>query len=184
MALSYQALDILLKRLHLASTRRALRELTAPAETEEWSYRDFLALLVSEEIAQRQQTRLARLVRRAHSPFLKTIDDLKFLHQSIVRLTLLGAALAPEFATDGRLDDDVLKAVDRLRLAVFEQFEVGLRQVQIRCSVAGREDIDPYEITQRLGGELEASRTTAAAGIRPLNAVMCAGQIVPILSRS
>jgi DNA replication protein DnaC len=102
MTLSDQALDAMLKRLHLANTRRAWRELTRRAEQEEWSYRDFLALLVSEEIAQRQQTRLARLVRRARFPFLKTIDDFNFTYQSIVRLSLLGSALAPEFVTEGR----------------------------------------------------------------------------------
>jgi DNA replication protein DnaC len=102
MTLSDQALDALLKRLHLANTRRAWRELTRRAEHEEWSYRDFLALLVSDEIAQRQQTRLARLVRRAHFPFLKTVDDFNFLHQSTVRLALLGSALGAEFVTDGQ----------------------------------------------------------------------------------
>lgn len=56
-------LDALLKRLHLANARRAWRELVQRAEREEWSHRDFLALLVSEEIAQRQQTRIARMVR-------------------------------------------------------------------------------------------------------------------------
>jgi DNA replication protein DnaC len=100
--LSDHALDALLKRLHLANTRRAWRELTRRAEQEEWSYRDFLALVVAEEIAHRQQTRLGRLVRRAHFPFLKTIDDFNFLHQSTVRLSLLGSALAPEFVTEGR----------------------------------------------------------------------------------
>ena len=58
MTLSDQALDALLKRLHLANTRRAWRELSRRAEQGGWSYRDFLALVVSEEIAQRQQTRL------------------------------------------------------------------------------------------------------------------------------
>jgi DNA replication protein DnaC len=53
----------------LANTRRAWRELTRRAEQDEWSYRDFLGLLVSEEIAHRQQTRLDRLVRRARFPF-------------------------------------------------------------------------------------------------------------------
>ena len=57
--LSDVQLDALLKRLHLANTRRAWRELVQRAEREEWSYRDFLALLVSEEMAQRQQTRIA-----------------------------------------------------------------------------------------------------------------------------
>jgi DNA replication protein DnaC len=102
MTLSDQALDTLLKRLHLANTRRAWRDLTQRAEQEEWTYRDLLALVVSEEIAQRQQTRIARLVRRARFPFLKTVDDFNFLHQSTVRLALLGSALASEFVTEGR----------------------------------------------------------------------------------
>jgi DNA replication protein DnaC len=95
-------LDALLKRLHLANTRRACCDLVQRAEREEWSYRDFLALLVTEEIAQRQQTRIARMVRRAHFPFFRTIDDFDFSMQSTVRLALLGSALAPDFVTEGR----------------------------------------------------------------------------------
>jgi DNA replication protein DnaC len=95
-------LDLLLKRLHLASTRRIWRQIVQRAEKEEWSYRDFLALLVSEEIAQRQQTRLGRLSRWASFPFLKTIDDFDFTYQSTVRLSLLGSALSPDFITEGR----------------------------------------------------------------------------------
>lgn len=45
-----------------------------------------MELLVSEEIADRQRTRLDRLVRRARFTFLKTIEDFNFLHQSTVRL--------------------------------------------------------------------------------------------------
>src|SRR6266699_3301453 len=94
--------DALLKRLHLANTRRGWRELVQRAERDEWSYRDFLALLVAEEIAHRQQTRVGRMVRRARFPFLKTIDDFNFSHQSTVRLSLLGSALAADFVTEGR----------------------------------------------------------------------------------
>jgi DNA replication protein DnaC len=72
------------------------------AEREEWTYRDFLALLVTEEIAQRQQTRIARMVRRARFPFLKTIDDFNFTYQSTIRMSLLGSALTPDFVTEGR----------------------------------------------------------------------------------
>ena len=72
------------------------------AEQETWGYRDFLTLLVAEEIAHRQQTRLARLSRRARFPFLKTIDDFNFLYQTSLRLTMLGSALAPDFVTEGR----------------------------------------------------------------------------------
>jgi DNA replication protein DnaC len=95
-------LDALFKRLHLANARRVWRGLIDRAERERWSYRDFLTLLATEEIAHRQQTRLARLTRRAHFPFLKTIDDFNFTYQSSLRLQMLGSALAPDFVTEGR----------------------------------------------------------------------------------
>ena len=95
-------LDALFKRLHLANARRVWRDLVHRAERETWPYSDFLTLLVAEEIAHRQQTRLTRLVRRAHFPFLKTIDDFNFTYQSTVRLNVLGSALSPDFVTDGR----------------------------------------------------------------------------------
>src|SRR5438552_9431462 len=95
-------LDALFKRLHLANARRVWRDLLQRAERESWSYRDFLTLLATEEIAHRQQTRLARLTRRAHFPFLKTIDDFNFTYQSSLRLHMLGSALAADFVTEGR----------------------------------------------------------------------------------
>lgn len=95
-------LDTLFKRLHLANARRVWRDLVQRAEQESWTYRDFLTLLVTEEIAHRQQTRLARLTRRAQFPFLKTIDDFNFTYQSTLRLQMLGSALAPDFVTEGR----------------------------------------------------------------------------------
>lgn len=95
-------LDALLKRLHLANTRRVWRDLLVRAEQEEWTYEHLLTLLVTEEIAQRQQTRLGRLSRRAGFPFLKTIDDFNFTYQSTLRLALLGSALSPDFVTEGR----------------------------------------------------------------------------------
>jgi len=95
-------LDAVFKRLHLANARRVWRDLIARAEREEWPYDRFLTVLVAEEIAHRQQTRLARLSRRASFPFLKTIDDFDFTYQSTVRLALLGSALSPDFITEGR----------------------------------------------------------------------------------
>jgi DNA replication protein DnaC len=95
-------LDTLFKRLHLANARRVWRDLVQRAAREAWSYGDFLTLLVTEEIAHRQQTRLARLTRRAQFPFLKTIDDFNFTFQSTLRLQMLGSALAPDFVTEGR----------------------------------------------------------------------------------
>lgn len=95
-------LDALFKRLHLANARRVWRGFIDRAERESWTYRDFLALLATEEIAHRQQTRLVRLTRRAHFPFLKTIDDFNFTYQSSLRLHMLGSAIAPDFVTEGR----------------------------------------------------------------------------------
>jgi len=102
MKLSDLELDGLLKRLHLANARRVWRDLVLRAEMEQWGFRDFLAVLVAEEVAHRQQTRVQRLSRRALFPFLKTVDDFNFTYQSTVRLSLLGSALSPDFITEGR----------------------------------------------------------------------------------
>jgi DNA replication protein DnaC len=94
-------LDALLRRLHLPTVRRLYPELAQRAEPEGLSYRDFLALLMAEEVAHRAQTRIQRCVRRAHFPFLKTIDEFDFTFQTGVRLSLLGSFLGPEFVTQG-----------------------------------------------------------------------------------
>lgn len=95
-------IDSLLKRLHLAHARRVWRDLVSRAEKDSWSFHDFLATLVAEEVAHRQQTRLERHTRRTHFPFLKTVDDFDFTLQSTLRLSLLGSFLSPDFVTDGR----------------------------------------------------------------------------------
>lgn len=95
-------LDALLKRLHLPNMRRVYHQIAVKAEEEQWSYRDFLALLVAEEVAHRTQTRLQRLTRKARFPYLKTIDDFDFTLQSTLRAALLGSFLAPDFVTEGR----------------------------------------------------------------------------------
>ena len=95
-------LDGLLKRLHLANARRNWRTMVERAESEQWSCREFLGVLTSEEVAQRQQTRVQRAVRQAGFPFLKTIDDFDFSLQSSLRLQLLGSYLSPELVSEGR----------------------------------------------------------------------------------
>ena len=49
--------DPLLRRLNLANTRRRWRELLERAETQGWSCREFRGVVITEEIAHRQQTR-------------------------------------------------------------------------------------------------------------------------------
>ena len=95
-------LDGLLRRLHLPTVRRLYPDLGTRAEEEGISYRDYLALLVAEEVAHRAQTRIQRSVRKAHFPFLATIDDFDFTYQTSVRQSLLGSYLGPELMSEGR----------------------------------------------------------------------------------
>ncbi|MGH7897434.1 MAG: IS21-like element helper ATPase IstB [Candidatus Binatia bacterium] len=94
--------ETLCKRLHLANAPRIYRPLAEQAEREQWSYEDFVRVLLAEEVAHRQQTRLMRLTRQAAFPFFKTIDDFDFTFQSSLRLAMLGSYLSPDFVTDGR----------------------------------------------------------------------------------
>jgi hypothetical protein len=59
-------------------------------------------VLFSEEVAQRQQTRLQRASRDAGFPFRKTVDDFNFTYQSTVRMPLIGSDLSADFVTEGR----------------------------------------------------------------------------------
>ena len=95
-------LDALLRRLHLPTVRRLCSELETRAESESLSYRQFLALLMAEEVAHRAQTRIQRSLRKARFPFLRSIEDFDFTFQTNVRLQLLGSYLGPELVTEGR----------------------------------------------------------------------------------
>lgn len=83
-------LDPILKRLHLANARRVWRDLIQRAEKEDWTYEALLTTLFAEEVAHRRGTRLARAVRAAAFPFLRTIDEFDFTYQSTLRLTTIG----------------------------------------------------------------------------------------------
>lgn len=95
-------LDGMLKRLHLPTVRRLFGELAIRAEEEQMSYRIYLEILMSEEIAHRAQTRIMRSVRKAKFPFLRTVEEFDFTFQSSIRLKMLGSFLGPEFVTEGR----------------------------------------------------------------------------------
>jgi DNA replication protein DnaC len=100
--LSEGQLDPLFRRLNLAHTRRIYQAAADRAEKENWSYRDFLGLVLAEEVAHRKQTRLQRLTRKARFPFLKTIEEFDFTLQTTLRQSLLGSYLGPDFITEGR----------------------------------------------------------------------------------
>jgi DNA replication protein DnaC len=95
-------LDAGLKRLHLPTIRRMHAQLQSQAEKESWSYRDFLARLVCEELAHRGETRIHRATSKARFPFLKTIEEFDFTFQTSVRRVALGRFLGPELVSEGR----------------------------------------------------------------------------------
>jgi DNA replication protein DnaC len=95
-------LDLLLKRLHLPTVRRLYASYATRAAAEGWSHRDFLALLVAEEVAHRNDTRIAKAARQAHFPFVKTIESFDFVFQSSLRRQQLGPYLGPELVSEGR----------------------------------------------------------------------------------
>ncbi|MFO0675315.1 MAG: IS21-like element helper ATPase IstB [Polyangiaceae bacterium] len=92
----------LLKRLRLATVARLLADYEARAAKEGWSHREFLALLLAEEVAHRADTRVHKLVRHAHFPYVKTIEEFDFVFQSNLRRQQLGPYLGPEFVSEGR----------------------------------------------------------------------------------
>jgi len=100
--LSEGQLEIHFRRLNLAHMRRIYKDVAERAEQEDWSYRDFLALLLAEEVARRKQTKLQRCTRNAHFPFLKTVDEFDFTLQSTLRQSVIGSYLGLDFVTEGR----------------------------------------------------------------------------------
>lgn len=92
----------IMKRLNLATVARLLAEYETRAAKEGWSHRDFLALLLAEEVAHRTDTRIKKLARYAHFPYLKTIEEFDFVFQSSLRRQQLGPYLGPELVSEGR----------------------------------------------------------------------------------
>jgi DNA replication protein DnaC len=95
-------LDALLRRLHLPTIRRLYAEYATRAAAEGWSHRDFLALLIAEEVAHRNDTRIEKSARMARFPFIKTIEGFDFIFQSSLRRQQLGPYLGPELVSEGR----------------------------------------------------------------------------------
>ncbi|MFZ5479349.1 MAG: IS21-like element helper ATPase IstB [Myxococcota bacterium] len=95
-------LDKLLRRLHLPTVRRLYPGYATRAAAEGWSHRDYLALLIAEEVAHRNDTRIQKAARHAHFPFTKTIENFDFVFQSSLRRQQLGPYLGPELVSEGR----------------------------------------------------------------------------------
>ncbi len=96
------ALEAALRRLHLPTVRRRCAELEEEALRDGWGYREYLQRLVEEEIAHRQETRIARATHRARFPFLKTLEEFDFTFQKSIQRKALGPYLGPELVSGGR----------------------------------------------------------------------------------
>jgi len=70
------SLDIMLRSLHLPSVLREHRKLAGSAETEEWSYEQYLRTLMELEIHERHERKIARLLKRSNLPDGKNLATL------------------------------------------------------------------------------------------------------------
>ena len=96
------SLEIMLKRLGLKTIQQILPEITPIAEKEAWSYSQFLERLISEEIAQRSERRMASQIARAKFPFHATIETFDFTFKSQLKRQMLGRFLGPELVSEQR----------------------------------------------------------------------------------
>jgi DNA replication protein DnaC len=97
-------LDLLsmLKRVKLPTVADVLPRFIERAAAENWSCRDFLAAVIAEEVAHRENTRIQRSARQARFPYLKTIEEFDFTFQSSIKRNHLGPFLDPDFVANGR----------------------------------------------------------------------------------
>ena len=79
--LTYLEVQNYLQQLKLDQAQTVLDRLADEASKEQWSYIDFLGKLLGEEIATRQERRLAFKQRLAHFPCVKTLEQFDFSFQ-------------------------------------------------------------------------------------------------------
>jgi DNA replication protein DnaC len=92
----------MLKRVRLPTVANVLPKFVERAAAENWSHRDFLAAIIAEEVAHRENTRIQRSATLARFPYLKTIEEFDFVFQSSLKRSQLGPFLDPDFVTNGR----------------------------------------------------------------------------------
>lgn len=80
-----------LTRLRLPRTREILPEMVKMAEDESWSYLVLLDRLLGEEVASKDQKRIASALRTSGLPYVKSIDEFDFTFQpQIDRRAVMG----------------------------------------------------------------------------------------------
>lgn len=87
----------MLEKLHLFHTSKHCKELLDNTAQENLSHQDFLARLLEGELASRHEKTVARLIREAHFPCLKTIDTFDWSHPTHIPKALILNALKLDF---------------------------------------------------------------------------------------
>ncbi len=82
--LTYLQVQEYLEQLKLTQALSSLDRVAEEAAQGEWSYTEFLKKILEEEIAARQERRLAVKQRLAHFPWVKTLDQFDFAFQPSV----------------------------------------------------------------------------------------------------
>lgn len=91
-----------LRRLNLTAVAQRYPDLAAQAVAAGWSPAEYLERLVEAELVHRREARIARLVRKAGFPFLKTLEEFDFTFQRSIERPALGPYLGPELVSNGR----------------------------------------------------------------------------------
>jgi len=97
-----QRIEELLRRLHLPRIRETFADSIERCSREETSLADFLGGLLEEEVAAREERRLARLVRQANFPFEKTLEQFDFRRHPEMRRQVFQTYLDASFVREGR----------------------------------------------------------------------------------
>lgn len=86
-----------LERLHLFHTSKHCKEWIDRAAQDNLSHQDFLGLLLEGELASRHERTVARLIREAHFPCIKTIDTFDWSHPTRIPKALILNAFKLDF---------------------------------------------------------------------------------------
>ena len=92
---AYDAIAAMAEKLRLTRTAVGYRELLETAARENLSHGQMLERVLSDELAWRHERLVARLIREAHFPAIKTIDTFDWRHPTAIPQSLILHALEP-----------------------------------------------------------------------------------------
>jgi DNA replication protein DnaC len=97
-----ERIETLLRKLHLRRMREMFQDCIDQSSREGKSFADFLGRLLEEEVAARDERRIARLIRQADFPFIATLEQFDFRRQPELRRQVFQSYLDASFVREGR----------------------------------------------------------------------------------